>query len=65
MATEIVMPALGISQDTGQLVQWLKQEGEDVAKDEPLMEVETDKAVVEVESPASGTLRQVSASEGD
>src|SRR5712691_8130574 len=59
------MPALGMAQETGRLVRWLKHEGEPVAKGEPLMEVETDKATVEVESPASGTLTSVTASEGD
>src|SRR5713226_2025799 len=59
------MPALGMAQETGKLVRWLKGEGDQVAKGEPLMEVETDKATVEVESPASGTLAAVSAYEGD
>ncbi len=59
------MPALGMAQETGKLVRWLKREGDTVSKGEPLMEVETDKATVEVEAPASGVLRAVSASEGD
>ncbi len=59
------MPALGMAQETGKLVRWLKREGEQVAKGEPLMEVETDKAAVEIESPASGTLAGVAAAEGD
>jgi pyruvate dehydrogenase E2 component (dihydrolipoamide acetyltransferase) len=59
------MPALGLAQETGKLVRWLKGEGEQVAKGEPLMEVETDKATVEVESPAAGTLTAVSATEGE
>jgi pyruvate dehydrogenase E2 component (dihydrolipoamide acetyltransferase) len=58
------MPALGMAQETGRLVRWLKQEGDQVAKGEPLMEVETDKAIVEVESPASGTLAGITAAEG-
>ncbi len=65
MATELVMPALGMAQETGTLVAWLKQEGELVTKGEPVMEVETDKATVEVEAPASGRLTQVSAKAGD
>ncbi len=65
MATEIVMPALGMAQETGVLVHWLKREGEAVVKGEPIMEIETDKATVEVEAPASGRLSQVSAREGD
>lgn len=59
------MPALGMAQETGKLIRWLKREGEQVAKGEPLMEVETDKAAVEIESPASGTLAAVTAAEGD
>ncbi|HSP09002.1 MAG TPA: dihydrolipoamide acetyltransferase family protein [Candidatus Dormibacteraeota bacterium] len=59
------MPALGMAQETGKLIRWLKREGELVAKGEPLMEVETDKAAVEIESPASGTLAAVTAAEGD
>ena len=59
------MPALGIAQEKGSLVSWLKAEGEPVTKGEPLMEVETDKATVEVESPASGLLAHVTAAPGD
>jgi len=59
------MPALGMNQDTGRLVQWLKREGETVTRGEPLMEVETDKATVEVEAPASGVLARVAALPGD
>jgi pyruvate dehydrogenase E2 component (dihydrolipoamide acetyltransferase) len=59
------MPALGMNQDTGRLVQWLKREGETVTRGEPLMEVETDKATVEVEAPASGVLARVTARPGD
>ena len=59
------MPALGIAQETGRLVRWLKSEGEQISKGEPLMEVETDKATVEVESPASGTLAAITATAGD
>lgn len=65
MTAEVVMPALGMAQKTGILVRWLKQEGETVTKGEPVMEVETDKATVEIEAPASGQLSQVSAREGD
>ena len=59
------MPALGIAQEKGSLVSWLKAEGEPVTKGEPLMEVETDKATVEVEAPASGVLAHVTAAPGD
>ena len=43
MAEDVIMPALGMSQETGVLLQWLKSEGEFVTKGEPLMEIETDK----------------------
>ena len=65
MATDVILPALGMSQDTGKIVQWLKAEGEHVAKGTPLVEIETDKATVEIESPVAGVLARVSASEGD
>jgi pyruvate dehydrogenase E2 component (dihydrolipoamide acetyltransferase) len=64
MSTDVIMPALGMAQDTGIVVQWLKKNGENVTKGEPLLEVETDKAVVEVEAPASGTLSSISAEAG-
>lgn len=59
------MPALGMAQETGKLIAWLKREGERVDKGEPLMEVETDKATVEIEAPASGTLNGLRAQDGD
>ena len=65
MAKDVILPALGMSQDTGKIVQWLKVEGEHVTKGEPLAEIETDKATVEIESPADGVLAHVSAAAGD
>ena len=65
MAVNVIMPAMGATQETGRLVRWLKQEGDSVAKGEMLMEVETDKSVVEVEAPASGILARVTASPDD
>jgi pyruvate dehydrogenase E2 component (dihydrolipoamide acetyltransferase) len=65
MAHNIVMPALEMAQETGKLVAWRKKEGESVTKGEPLLDVETDKAVVEIESPADGILAGVRAREGD
>ena len=59
------MPALGMAQETGKLVRWMKGEGSHVTKGEPLMEVETDKAVVEVEAPANGVLAALAAAEGE
>ncbi|MFL5655889.1 MAG: biotin/lipoyl-containing protein, partial [Ktedonobacteraceae bacterium] len=65
MATDVILPALGMSQDTGKIVQWLKTGGEQVAKGEPLAEIETDKATVEIQAPADGVLAHVSAAAGD
>ena len=59
------MPALGMAQETGTLIQWLKSPGDTVTKGEPLMEIETDKATVEIEAPASGVLAEVTAKAGD
>jgi pyruvate dehydrogenase E2 component (dihydrolipoamide acetyltransferase) len=65
MAISVVMPALEMAQDTGKLVSWRKKEGEAVVKGEILLEVETDKAVVEVEAQAEGILGGVKAQPGD
>ncbi len=65
MATDVILPALGMSQDTGKIVQWLKAEGEQVVKGEPLAEVETDKATVEIDAPVDGVLAHVLASVGE
>jgi pyruvate dehydrogenase E2 component (dihydrolipoamide acetyltransferase) len=65
MAISVVMPALELTQETGKLVSWRKKEGEAVSKGETLLEVETDKAVVEVEALADGFLAGVNAQEGD
>jgi pyruvate dehydrogenase E2 component (dihydrolipoamide acetyltransferase) len=65
MPTSVIMPALEMAQETGKLVTWYKREGDAVTKGEPLMAVETDKAVIEIEADASGTLGAVTAQEGD
>jgi len=65
MATSVVMPALEMAQETGKVVAWRKQEGDAVAKGDVLLEIETDKAVVEVEALAGGILGGVSAAVGD
>jgi pyruvate dehydrogenase E2 component (dihydrolipoyllysine-residue acetyltransferase) len=65
MATDVIMPALGMAQETGKIVRWLKAEGDSVVKGEPLMEVETDKVTVEVEAPADGVLGALAAGEGE
>src|SRR5579859_870320 len=64
MAFSVVMPALEMAQETGKLIAWRKNEGDRVTKGEPLLEIETDKAVVEVEAPADGILAGIKASAG-
>ena len=64
MAFSVVMPALEMAQETGKLLAWRKQEGDRVSKGEPLLEIETDKAVVEVEAPADGILAGIKAAAG-
>ena len=64
MAFSVVMPALEMAQETGKLLAWRKKEGDRVSKGEPLLEIETDKAVVEVEAPADGVLAGIKAKEG-
>ena len=65
MATSVVMPALEMAQETGKIVSWVKKEGDSVTKGEILLEVETDKAVVEIEAQADGVLAGVKSREGD
>jgi dihydrolipoamide dehydrogenase len=59
MVTEVVIPMLGITIEKGKILKWLKSEGDFVKKGEPIFEVETDKLVTEVESPAAGILRKI------
>lgn len=65
MARELVMPVLGMNQDTGTLVRWLCQEGDRVQKGDAVMEIATDKITVEIEAPAAGVLSQIRAQEGE
>src|SRR5262252_2343269 len=65
MASSVVMPALEMAQETGKIISWLKKEGDSISKGEPLLEIETDKAVVEVEATADGVLAAVKSQEGD
>jgi pyruvate dehydrogenase E2 component (dihydrolipoamide acetyltransferase) len=64
MPAEVIMPALGMAQETGKVVRWLRSEGDVLVQGDPLLEVETDKVTVEIEAPAGGTLAGVSAAEG-
>jgi len=65
LATEVIMPALSPAQETGILIEWFKEEGDLIEKGEPLMEVETDKANVEVEATTTGILANITVNLGD
>ncbi len=65
MPHEVTMPQLGMAQDAGKIVSWLKAPGDKVARGDALFEVETDKATMEVEAQASGYLTHVTAAEGE
>jgi hypothetical protein len=62
---EVIMPALGMAQETGLIVAWRKAEGDTVAIGDPLFDVETDKTTMEVEATHAGTLTEIRASAGD
>ncbi|WP_342213085.1 biotin/lipoyl-containing protein, partial [Nocardia wallacei] len=65
MAFSVQMPALGESVTEGTVTRWLKQEGDTVEVDEPLLEVSTDKVDTEIPSPAAGVLTKIVAQEDD
>src|SRR2546427_5299972 len=65
MPTNVIMPALEMAQETGKVLRWIKSPGDRVIKGESIVEIETDKVTVEIEAPASGILRDVSAQAGD
>ena len=65
MPTDIVMPQLGESIAEGTIVRWLKKVGDTVQRDEPLLEISTDKVDAEIPSTAAGTLIAILANEGD
>ena len=64
MAISVIMPALEMAQETGKILSWRKKEGDRVTKGEALLEIETDKAVVEIEATGEGILAGVTAPEG-
>jgi pyruvate dehydrogenase E2 component (dihydrolipoamide acetyltransferase) len=64
-AVDVVMPQMGVSVSEGTVTKWLKQEGEQIEADEPLLEISTDKVDTEVPSPASGTVTQILVQEGE
>src|SRR6266550_8326522 len=64
MATDVVMPQMGESIAEGTIVRWIKKPGEKVERVEPLLEISTDKVDAEIPAPASGTLTEIIAQEG-
>src|SRR5260221_14157725 len=64
-AIDVVMPQMGVSVSEGTITRWLKQEGEHVEADEPLLEISTDKIDTEVPSPGSGVVTQILVQEGE
>ncbi|MBN9558554.1 MAG: dihydrolipoamide succinyltransferase, partial [Alphaproteobacteria bacterium] len=65
MSIQITVPAMGESVTEATVARWLKKEGEAVARDEPVVELETDKVSVEVPAPADGAIESISVKEGD
>ena len=63
--TEVVMPQMGVSVSEGTVTKWLRQVGEPIQRDEPLLEISTDKVDTEVPSPAEGVVAQILVPEGD
>ena len=64
-AIEVVMPQMGVSVSEGTITKWLKQPGETIAADEPLLEISTDKVDTEIPSPGSGVLQEILVPEGE
>src|SRR3954451_23250435 len=64
-AVDVVMPQMGVSVSEGTITKWLKQEGEAVESDEPLLEISTDKVDTEVPSPGTGVVQQILVPEGE
>src|SRR5919199_2391277 len=64
MATDVLMPQMGESIAEGTVVRWIKKPGDKVERDEPLLEISTDKVDAEIPSPASGTLTEILVQEG-
>lgn len=65
MATKVVMPKLGTGMNEGTVLRWLKSEGDAVTEGEPIAEIETTKAVEEMEAPGSGILLKILLPEGE
>ena len=65
MATDLTLPRLGQGMESGVIVRWLKQEGDSIAKGEPLYELDTDKVTQEVEAEVDGVLQKIVVAEGE
>src|SRR5215831_20473256 len=65
MATQVVMPKLSPTMEEGQVARWLKKEGDSVSMGEPLAEIDTDKATMEMQALSSGVLRKILIKEGE
>ena len=65
MKKEVIMPKVGLDMEEGMITSWLKKEGDSVVAGEPLMEIETDKAVTEIEASVTGTLVEIVVPEGE
>src|SRR5213594_3624257 len=64
MAYEFKLPDLGEGLTEGEIARWLVSEGQEVAEDDPLVEIQTDKTTVEIPSPAAGTVARILVDEG-
>src|SRR3954447_18916116 len=65
MATQVVMPKLSPTMEEGQIARWLKKEGDKVSMGEPLAEIDTDKATMEMQALSAGVLRKILIKEGE
>src|SRR4029450_1051850 len=65
MATQVIMPKLSPTMEEGQLSRWLKKEGDKVSMGEPLAEIDTDKATMEMKALANGVVRKILSNEGE
>src|SRR5882724_3241285 len=65
MASQVIMPKLSPTMEEGQVSRWLKKEGDKVSMGEPLAEIDTDKATMEMQALANGVLRKILVKEGE
>src|SRR6185436_1606006 len=65
MATQVIMPKLSPTMEEGQIARWLKKEGDSVSMGEPLAEIDTDKATMEMQALTNGVLRKILIQEGE